>query len=144
MKDVAADIGQAEVAAAVAVAELRVIDAEEVENGRVDVVYMGGLFLGLETEFVGRAVDAATLDSATREPHGEAVGIVVTAALDARAHAPDFANRRAPEFRSADDERVFPESTLLEILDHGGERLIGVLRVHLVGEDVSVRIPRIA
>ena len=77
----AVDIGQPEVAARVAEGEAFVVEAEEVEDGRLQVVDMDGVHLGLEAELVRRAIDRATLYPAAREPRGEAV-VVVVAAVD--------------------------------------------------------------
>ena len=54
--DAAVDVGQAEVAAGVAVGELRVVEAEQVQDGGVQVVDVDRVLDGLEAEFVGRAV----------------------------------------------------------------------------------------
>src|SRR5438105_2255879 len=96
---------------------------------------MDGLFDGFEAEIVGGAVDRAALQRAAGEPHRKPERIVVAPALDIAATAADFANRGAAELGAADDQRVVPEAPGLEILDHGRERLIGVLGVSLVGEN---------
>src|SRR5260221_1908152 len=58
----AGDIGQAEVPAAVAIGQLGVIDAEQVQNRRVQVVDVDRLIHRLESEVVGGAVDRPALD----------------------------------------------------------------------------------
>ena len=77
--DVAGDVGEAEVATGVAVGELFVIEAEEVEDGGVEVVDAGGVLGGAEAEVVGGSVDGAAADAAAGEPDGEAVVVVVAA-----------------------------------------------------------------
>ena len=76
-----ADVRQAEVAAAVAIGELGVVDAEQVQHGRVQVVDVHRLLDRLEAEVVGRAVDRSALDAAAGQPHREAERIVVAAVL---------------------------------------------------------------
>src|SRR5262245_1934915 len=73
--------------------ELQVIDAEQVEEGGVEVVDVGGVIAvgGFVAEVVGGAEGEAGLDAAAAEPVGEAVGVVVAAfaALRAR-HAAEL------------------------------------------------------
>ena len=54
--DVAFDVGQTEVPARVAVGEAFVVEAEEVEDGGVQVVDVDFVLDGAEAEVVGRAV----------------------------------------------------------------------------------------
>ena len=56
MHDAAVDVGEAEVAARVAVGQLLVVDAEQMQNGRVQVVDVDAVFDGVHAELVGRAV----------------------------------------------------------------------------------------
>ena len=58
--DLAVDVGEAEVAAGVAEGEALVVEAEEVEDGRLQVVDVDGIHLGFEAELVRRAIDRAT------------------------------------------------------------------------------------
>src|SRR4051794_9471307 len=75
--DATVDVGQAEVAAGVAVGEGLVVEAEQVEDRGVEVVDVDGVGHGLVAEVVGGAVDVAPLDASPGEPHGETVVIVV-------------------------------------------------------------------
>src|SRR5262245_52285115 len=65
------DIGQSKVATLVAVSESLVIDAEEVEHCRVQVIYVHGVFNRGIAKFVGRAVSHAAFDSTARHENGE-------------------------------------------------------------------------
>ena len=73
------DIGQSKITTAVTVRKLGVVDAEQVQNGRVDVVDVDGLVDGLEAEVVRGAVDGASLDAAAGESHREPERIVIAA-----------------------------------------------------------------
>ena len=75
----AVDVSQAEVAAAVAVGEPRVVEAEEVEHRGLQVVYVHRFFNRFEPEFVGRSIHGATLHAAAGHPYGESVMVVVAA-----------------------------------------------------------------
>ena len=60
-------VGQAEIAAAVAIGQLGVIDAQQMQDGGVQIVRMDGLVHRLEAEIVGRAVGRCRL-SLRRRP----------------------------------------------------------------------------
>ena len=77
--DLAGDVGQAEVAAAVAEGQALVVEAEEVEDRGVEVVHVDLVLHGLVPELVGRAEREAGLHAGAGEPDGEAVGVVVAA-----------------------------------------------------------------
>ena len=76
---IAVHVGEAEVAAGVAVGEAFVVEAEEVEHRRVEVVDVHDVFDGAEAEFIGGTVDVAAARAAAGEPAGEAVVVVVAA-----------------------------------------------------------------
>ena len=69
---------------------------------------------------------------------------MVAALFELAAAAADFADGGAAELGAANDERVFPQAAGLEVFDHGGEGLVRVLRVDLVGVDVGVGVPGVA
>src|SRR5262249_24533403 len=73
------DVGQAEVAAGVAVGELLVVEAEEVEDRGVEVVDVDLVRDRGEAELVGGAVDVAAAGAAAGQPHRESVMVVVAA-----------------------------------------------------------------
>ena len=103
LHDMAVDVGEAEVSAGVAVGELFVIETHEVENGGVEVVDVDFVFDGCEAEFVGGAVGHAAFDTATGQPDGEAVVVVV-------ATIGTFGDGSPAEFTAPEDESVFKES----------------------------------
>ena len=78
---VAGDVGQPEIAAAVAVGEPRVIEAQQVQHRRVQIVHVHRVLHGFEAEFVGGAVRHAALDAAAGQQHAEAVAVVIAAVL---------------------------------------------------------------
>ena len=61
---VAVDVGEAEVAALEAEGEFLVIEAEEVEDGGLEIVDVDFIFHNGEAEFVGLAVAEAAFDAA--------------------------------------------------------------------------------
>ena len=60
---VARDIGEAEVTAHVAVSETGVLEAEALEDGRLEIVDVDSVLGDLEAEVVGLADDLAALDA---------------------------------------------------------------------------------
>ena len=109
------DVGEAAIDAAGAEGELFVIDAEEVEDGGVDVVDFCGVVAveGFVAEVVAEAVGDAAADPAAAEPVSEAERVVVAAfaALGAG---------HAAEFGGPEDEGIVEETALFEVFDEGG------------------------
>ena len=89
------------------------IDAEEMEHRRVDVVGVDGLLDGLVGPFVGGAVADAAFETASGQPSGEAGGIVISpeAAL---------ATGHAAELGGPLDEGVGEEAAGFEIFEESG------------------------
>ena len=117
-------IGEAEVTASVAVSEAFVVNAQEMENGGVQVVNVDAIVDGAEAEVIAGAVGHAALDAAAGQPHGEAPAVVVAAVvvLGQRALAVDGAS----ELAAPDDQRVVEQPALFEVFDQRGARLVGV------------------
>ena len=67
-------------------------------------------------------MDVTAFDATTGEKHREG-SIVVVAAIVALSHG------RAAEFAAPDDESVFEQVAVLEVLDESGDGLVGVLAV---------------
>ena len=62
------------------IGQLTLVEAELVQNGRVEVAEVDGILSGAQADGIGGAHDLAAFDSAACHPHGEAK-IVVVAAL---------------------------------------------------------------
>src|SRR4051812_34124049 len=69
--DFAVDVGQAHVAATGAEGQPFVVDAEQVQHGRVQVVDLDLVAHGLVAPLVGLAVGDAALHAAAGQPDGE-------------------------------------------------------------------------
>ena len=82
-------VGQAEVAAGVAIGELLVVEAQEVQDRRVQVVNVDAIFDGVPAEFVGRPVRPPRLHAAAGQPHREAERMMVAAVGRALARRSD-------------------------------------------------------
>jgi biopolymer transport protein ExbD len=88
------------VAALVEVREPGVVEPHQVKDGRVQIVDVNLVLHRFEAEFVRRAVSHAALRATAREPHREAIRIVVTARL-----VLPLAERHPPELATPHDER---------------------------------------
>src|SRR5688572_3827709 len=73
------NVGQAEVAAAVAVGQFLVLQSQKIKQGRVQVVDVDLVLGGEEAVVVGSAVAEAALHPAAGQPHREALRVVVAA-----------------------------------------------------------------
>src|SRR5262249_27330326 len=112
--------------------------------GCMNIVHVGGLFDCLKSKFVGGAVDSSAFEGTAGHPHGEAEWIVVTPALNPTSGAADLAHGCPPELGAAEYQGILEQPTGLEIFDYCGKRLVGVLGIDLVREDIAVSIPGIA
>ena len=100
------DVGQAEVPAAVAVDQLFVVQAEEVQDGGVEIVDVDSVFDGLETKIVRAPVGHSSPDAPTRHPDGKPPVVVIPPVLD-HAGATGLHHRGAAELAAANDEGIF-------------------------------------
>ena len=121
-------VGQPEVAAGVAVGELLVVEAEEVQDRGVQVVDVDLLLDRLEAEFVGGAVDVAAAHAAAGQPHREAV-VIVVAAVDLAGVAPGVGSSTVgvrpnspPQMTSVSSK----QAALLEVLEQRGDGLVAL------------------
>ena len=123
-------IGKAKIATGVAIGKAFVIEAEQMQKGRVKVMDVNAPIDGLETEVVGGTVDLPTLDAATREPHRKAPVIMVAAVDPAgiRTWRRQFHGRRAPEFPAPNHQRAVQHAALLEVLEQGANRPVTLSR----------------
>ena len=114
----AGDVGEAEVAAGVAVGQLLVVDAEQGEHRGVHVVDVHRVFRGVVAVVVGAAVAEATADAAASHPHREAFGVVIAAVVGRLGH------RRAAKLAAPQQQRVVEQPATLEVREQPGDRLV--------------------
>ena len=116
--DVAEHVGEPEVSAGVAVGELFVVQAEQVQDGGVQVVHVDLVGDGVVAELVGRAVGEARLHAAAGEPDGEALGVVV-------APVAALGEGRSAELAAPPDQRIVEQPARLQVGEQAGDGQIG-------------------
>ena len=119
--DLAGDVGQAEIAAGVAIGQLLVIEPHQRQQRGMQIGRVHASFDRVQAVFVGGAVRESALHARAGQPHRIA-GDVVVAAVGA------LRRRQPAEFAAEEDERFVQQAALLEIGQQGGRRLIGQAR----------------
>ena len=96
-EDLAVDVGEPEVAAAIAIGELLVVETQLMQDGGPEIVDGAGVLHGVVAEVVGGAVDGPATDAAASQPEAESKGVVV-------ATAPALGEGGAAKFAGENDE----------------------------------------
>src|SRR3954451_1145022 len=120
LDDLPRDVRQTVVPALEAVGQAFVVEAEQVEDGRLEVVDVDGVVADLVAEVVGAAVGGAGADAAAGHEEGEAVGVVVAAHCLAVGGAA-LLEGGAAEFAAADDQGALEQAAVFQILDQRGD-----------------------
>lgn len=117
----------------VLVGEAFVVDAELVHDRGLEVVYVYRIFNDVDTVVIGFSVCEAGLDSASSQPIGKTVGMVVSPIIF-RGEFTLTVNSPS-KFTAPDDKGFVKHTTLLEVGNECGSRLVGVLALtlHVVG-----------
>src|SRR5262245_52541244 len=92
---------------------------------------------GSRPEFIRLADSDAAFHSAACHPHGEAIGVVITARA-----VGVFGSGLSAKLAAPDDERFVEQTAALEIVNQAGDRLVspaGVIGV--VADQVAVGVP---
>ena len=95
------------------------IEAEQFQDGGVNVGDVMPILDGVESQLVGRAVDDAPLDPAAGHPDRESV-IVVVAAIGA------LGAGSSAELRGPDDHGFIEQAATLQVRQKSGDRLVGL------------------
>lgn len=106
------------------------IDAHQVQQGRVEVVDVDFVFDRVKSEVIGGSVMIARLYPGSRHPDREAVGVVVaTVLLTTRNSIEKFEGGSASEFAAADDEGVVEQTAPVQVVQETGDGLVHGLGV---------------
>src|SRR5204862_8215008 len=112
--DLAVHVGEPEVAALILERQLRMLDAQQVKDRRLEIMDVDRVLLDVVAEFVGLAEGEAGLHAAARHPDREAARVMVASDVFP---VVEIALReyRAAELASPDDQRVLEQPALLEV-----------------------------
>jgi hypothetical protein len=118
------DVSETEITPLESVGKPMVIHAEEVQESGMQIVHVNLVFSGIKTEIIGPAVNCAWLNTATRHPNGIPMRMMISTDL---VWLESSLHHRSPTKLSAPKDQGFVEkTTLLEVLDEGNRRLIGL------------------
>ena len=141
--DFAVDVGESVIAAEVASGEFEVIDAEQVEQGGVEIVDVDSTGHDAVAEVIGFAVGEAGFDSAAGHPGAEALGLVFASVLiDGGFAAEVLAPGGASKLAAPEHERVFEQAACFEVFQEGSNGLIGLgAEFGKIATNVAVMVP---
>ena len=130
------NVGQPIVASLEPIGMPQVIEAEQVQHRRIQVVNVNRIGNGIEAELIGLAVDVARLDASPCQPDAEAPVVVVATVISPLHH------RCPAELPTPDDERLLEQPALFQIADERRARLVCVERILFdPGGQVSMLVP---
>src|SRR5438045_2990911 len=98
-------IGQPKVTPLETIGQLFMIEAEQVQDRRLEIMDVDFVAGDSEAEFVGLTVGNAMFDAAPGEPDREAIGIMI-AAKDLAGGGAAFAERSAAKFTAPDNQSL--------------------------------------
>ena len=107
----AVNVGEAKIAPLEPIGQPGMVQTEQVENRRVQIVNVDFVFDGVKSQFICFAVNEARLDTAAGEPHGVTVWMMVAPNLVGFGFA--LHHGRASEFTTPDDQRFIQQPAFL-------------------------------
>src|SRR5439155_18159067 len=118
--------------------EFRVVEAEQMENGRVQVMHVHLVRGCVETEIIGLTNRNPRFHAAASQPGREAIRMmiatIIAAALD---------HRGATKLAAPNYQRRVEQSALLQVLDKRGAGLIGIFAILFqVVYQIPMLVPR--
>src|SRR5579864_6812161 len=119
----ALDVGQSKVSALEAICQARVIEAQTVEQGGVEIVNRNGVFHDVVADVICASHGYAWFNAAARGPHRKGAWMMV--ASQKFRSAARFVHRSAPELAAPNYQGRVEQSALLQVFHQSGSRLIG-------------------
>ncbi len=136
MNDVAVNIGQTKIAALIPVGQALVIDAEQMQYRRLQIVNVNGIRDDVVAELVGLAMRVSAFNPRTGQQISEATGMMIAAPARARQLA--LRETGAAELAAPDDQRVLEQAALLEVAHQAGRGLVDLAHA----DGMKRRVPR--
>ena len=133
-------VGEAEVAASVAIGQPLVIEAEQMQHRSVQVMHVDRLLDGPITELVGRSINRSPFRAAAGQPASEPVMVVVAAVQGGI-----LGGRSAAELAAPLNERLVEQAPLFQVAQKGRDRLVPLPgQLAVFGFEVVVIVPRLS
>ena len=134
-------VSKSEVATLKAVSEFRVVHAEEMQNGGMEIVDGNGVPIYIPGKIISRAIHLTSLDATASHPKAEGARVVVSTG-DRLVAGSIFPKRCSTEFAAPDDKRGVQQTALFEVFQQGSDRLVDHLTVmRELGVQIAVMIP---
>ena len=105
-----------------------VVDAQKVQQGRLEIVHVHRVPRNIVPEFVRLAERKPFFDPAPGHPDGKTPGMVIASVIVRRKFALGVVG--APELAAPDDQRIVEHAALLEVQHEGRRGLVRILRQH--------------
>ena len=139
------NIGEPEVTANLVKGRSRVVHAEQVQHGRVQVVNVDFAFDHAVAQVIGLAVREVAFHAAASHPGTEALGQMFATVLVDRSRANQvLAPRSTAELAAPQHERVVEQPALLQVLEQPHDGLIGLLaEPRQVAANVTMMVPAV-
>ncbi len=134
--DAPLDVRESVVPARVAVGQLLVIEAHEMQNGGVEVVNVNGPIDGAEADVVAGAVNHARFYAGAGQPGTKSPGMMFAAFGLGR-----VVEGRAAKLGGPNNERIVQQAAFFEIFEQRGDGLIDVPGQGRMGQHVAVSVP---
>ena len=112
--NMAMHIGQPELAARVEMGQPLVVDAELMQDRRLQVMHVDRLIDDMEPKVIGRSIAEAPLHPAAGQPHRVRLRMMIATEASAECGIV-LDHRRASELATPDDERLVEQAASLEV-----------------------------
>ena len=95
------DVGQSAFEAVVIVSEALVVQAEEVEDGRMEIIYGGDILFRLPTKGISGAICVTPFNTGAGKPCSKSLGVMVSSA------GAFLKSRHATKLSAPNNQRIF-------------------------------------
>src|SRR5262249_57010676 len=104
-------IGKPKVAPLESVGQPRVVESQQMQDSRVQVVDVNAVFCNVESRLVALTDGNAWFCATAGQPHSECIGVMVAAVISALDH------RGPAELAAPNHQSVFEHASLLQVLN---------------------------
>jgi len=124
-------IGESKIATLVAEGQTLVIQTKAVHKGGVQIMHVHFVLDDIEAQFVSLANHLAALYSSARNPHAEGQTVMVPALAVFLIGLSVLDQRRAAKLPAPDQQGVFQQAALIEVLQKGCDGLVSYVALLL-------------